>query len=57
VPGVLSRRLVYIFTWSGVRCVAVGPAGATPTPTTCTLVDLVDAMTGKTAYTFQDSGT
>ena len=44
-------------TWTNVLCAPAGaPVGATPTQTTCTLVDIVDANPGKTLYRLQHSG-
>jgi hypothetical protein len=54
---VMDYTLAYMLTWTNVPCAPAGaPVGATPTPTTCTLVDFVDANTGKTLYGLQHSG-
>lgn len=54
---VMDHTLAYVLTWTNVPCAPAGaPVGATPTPTTCTLVDFVDANTGKTLYGLDKSG-
>lgn len=54
---VMDHTLAYVLTWTNVPCAPAGArVGATPTPTTCTLVDFVDANTGKTLYGLQQSG-
>lgn len=43
----ITRRLAYVLTWPDATCVPAGPAGGSPTPTTCKFITLVDAITGK----------
>jgi hypothetical protein len=57
ITPVMDHTLVYVLTWTNLPCLPAGaPVGATPTPTTCTLVDFVDANTGKTLYGLDQSG-
>jgi hypothetical protein len=57
ITPVMDHTLAYVLTWTNVPCAPAGAAvGATPTPTTCTLLDFVDANTGKTLYGLDQSG-
>jgi hypothetical protein len=54
---VMDHTLAYVLTWTNLPCVPAGaPVGVTPTQTTCTLVDFVDANTGKTLYGLDHGG-
>src|SRR5262245_37958886 len=55
----VKDALVYVLKWTDVPCSPVGPArspgdSAVPRPDgTCTLIDLIDAGTGKVLYSVQ----
>jgi hypothetical protein len=50
----LKGQLAYVLTWKNEPCRAAGPAGGSATTTSCTLVSLVNASTGKFVYGFED---
>ena len=52
--GSLRGRLAYVVTSRHVPCAAAGPVAARP-PTTCALVAVVDATSGRVAYQFDYS--
>ena len=55
----VTDALVYVLTWTDVPCGPVGPApspGSTAAPrpdAACTLIDLIDAGTGRVLYSMQ----
>jgi hypothetical protein len=54
---VMDHTLAYVLTWTNLPCAPAGAVvGATPTLTTCTQVDFVDANTGKTLLELQHGG-
>lgn len=57
IRPLMSRTLVYVLTFSGVPCAPVGgpPNGRITTPKayTCTVIDFVDATSGKVLYSVE----
>jgi hypothetical protein len=59
IKPLLQDTLVYVIQWTDVPCTPVGPAApegaaaSTPTTYSCTILNLVDAETGKVLYSVQ----